>query len=308
MFTLIPVPIAVVDHRGTVVIANSCFNEVFAGVSSITSIPEHEVEVPGVGTFQLQTVPLNDLGFRIVYGSDVSSELQLRRQVRHLEKMAAVGRVVTDVAQELCGPLADIAGCASRLRSAEDLPPATREVAERALARTERAGAVIQSLLVLAGAGTRKSTEIDVNALVRSTLERHAGGTEIRNCDVFLDLDEHLPRAHGDSSQIEQVVESLLLRAEGTVSVPRKRRVIQVQTRFADGSIQLHITDNGSSEDGFELQNGIGLNVCAEIVRDHGGELYAWRKNGTGSTLTMELPVVTGHSTGRTGGRDQRRS
>ena len=307
MFTLIPVPIAVVDHRGNVVLANSCFNDVFNGITSIAAMP-HEVEVPGAGTFQVVSVPLNDVGFRIVYAADVSSEVQLRRQVRHLEKMAAVGRVVTDVAQELSVPLADIARCVS-LTSCSDLDREARELAHRAFASAERAGAVIQSLLVLAGAKTQTLTEIDVNALVRSTLERHASGAVIRNCDVFLDLDESLPRAHGDHTQIEQVVEALLLRAEAADPHPRRRRVVQVQTRLEDGNIQLHVTDNSAAGEGFELhREGIGLNVCAEIVRDHGGELYAWRKQGSGSTLTMELPVATGHSSGRPGGKDQTRS
>lgn len=304
MFTLIPIPIAVVDHRGNVVIANSCFNDTFAGVSNINALPQHEVEVPGSGTFQLQSLPLNDQGFRLLYASDISSEVQLRRQARHLEKMAAVGRVVTDVVQELTGPLGDIAACASLSRGRTDVDP---EEASRAFAQVERARAVIQSLLVLAGAAAPTSGEIDVNAIVRSTLERHAAGASVRNCEVFLDLDEHLPRTHGDASQIEQVVEALILRAEHAEFASRRGRIIQVQTRFSDGAIQLHVTDNGLTIGDVDVRDGLGLNVCAEIVRDHGGELYAWRKQGSGSTLTMELPVVTGHSTGWSGGRDQTR-
>ena len=37
---------------------------------------------------------------------------------------------------------------------------------------------------------------------------------------------------------------------------------------------------------------GLGLNTCAEIVKDHRGELYAWSTHGSGSTFTMELPVA----------------
>jgi signal transduction histidine kinase len=293
MFTLIPVPIAVVDSGGKVVIANSCFNEVFSGVSSISGMPEHELEVPGFGTLQLVTLPLNDCGLRLFYGLDVSNEIQLRRQVRHLEKMAAVGRVVTDVAQELTGPLEDVAGCAAVARRA-GLDPEAAKIAERAFASAQRAAAVIQSLLVLTAPGIAKSGEVDVNALVRSALERHAGGSSVRNCEVFLDLDDQLPKVPGDPVQIEQVIETLLIRAESAEPGTLRRRVIQIQTRTGEKSVQLHVSDNGVPRDGFEPeQSGIGLNVCAEIVREHGGELYAWRKHGSGSTLTMELPAVT---------------
>jgi CheY-like chemotaxis protein len=36
---------------------------------------------------------------------------------------------------------------------------------------------------------------------------------------------------------------------------------------------------------------GLGLTICAEIAKDHGGDLYAWSTYGRGSTFTLELPV-----------------
>jgi CheY-like chemotaxis protein len=36
---------------------------------------------------------------------------------------------------------------------------------------------------------------------------------------------------------------------------------------------------------------GLGLSICAEIVKDHGGELYAWNTYENGSTIILELPI-----------------
>jgi CheY-like chemotaxis protein len=53
--------------------------------------------------------------------------------------------------------------------------------------------------------------------------------------------------------------------------------------------------DNGAVRDVAQLfephEGGVGLNICSQIVKDHGGELYAWSAYGHGTTLTMELPV-----------------
>src|SRR5436190_6588123 len=112
MFALLPVPVAILDDRGRVLLSNSSFSETFPGTVNFPSGGQHEVQVAGRGTFKVQTLPLNDQGFLIVFATDVSDQAKLRKQITHLEKMAAVGRVLTGVAHELETPLADIASYA----------------------------------------------------------------------------------------------------------------------------------------------------------------------------------------------------
>src|SRR5947209_4527316 len=88
LFALIPVPVAIVDEGGRVVLANSAFSDLFPDISNIQSVPHHELEIPGRGLYELETVPLNDQGLKIIYATEITNEVQLRRQVVHLEKMA----------------------------------------------------------------------------------------------------------------------------------------------------------------------------------------------------------------------------
>ena len=111
LFALIPVPVAVVDSGGRVILSNSAFTDVFNGIQNLDSLPsQHELEVAGGATYELQTVPLNNQGMKIVYALEITNEVQLRRQAVHLEKMAAIGRLVSGVAHELNNPLAGILG------------------------------------------------------------------------------------------------------------------------------------------------------------------------------------------------------
>src|SRR5262245_42084084 len=87
LFALIPIPVAIVDKVGHISLSNSTFNDMFPALQNIQSIPHHELELPGRGTYDLEFVPLNDQGMQIVFGSDVTNEVQLRRQLVHLEKM-----------------------------------------------------------------------------------------------------------------------------------------------------------------------------------------------------------------------------
>src|SRR5437867_6639145 len=110
LFALIPVPVAIVDAAGGIVLANSAFSDLFQGIQNIQTIPQHELELSGRGTYELETIPLNDQGMKIVYATEITNEVQLRRQIVHMEKLAAIGRLVSGVAHELNNPLAGILG------------------------------------------------------------------------------------------------------------------------------------------------------------------------------------------------------
>src|SRR5262245_38132787 len=126
MFALLPVPVAITDHRGHVVLCNSCFTDVFQGVPSISTEPLHEMEISGRGVFRVHTLPLTDQGYQIVFATEVTDQVQMRKRVARLEKMAAVGRVVSGVANELETPLANIASYALLLEGAMLAPEAAQ--------------------------------------------------------------------------------------------------------------------------------------------------------------------------------------
>jgi len=304
MFALLPVPIAITDHRGRVILCNSCFTDVFQGMPNMPTDVQREVEVAGRGTFQVQTLPLTDQGYKIVFANDVSDQTQLRKRVASLEKMAAVGRVVTRVAAELETPLADIASYAF-LVERTSLTPEMRQIVHNLLEKAERAAHLVQSLSAI-GSVTPRTAPFDLNTVVRNVVElrRHRQGTDL---EVTLDLDLTLPRAIGDPSLIEQVVLTLLMNAEDSVAAIRPYvGMIDLRTCTRNDRIQLHVSDNGPARDALLIfepnEGGVGLNICAEIAKDHDGELYAWSSYDNGATLTLELPAYI-HETNPAGGR-----
>ena len=296
MFALLPVPVAIMDDRGRLLLANSSFSDTFQGLANISIDSQREIEVIGRGTFQIQALPLNEQGFKVVFATEVSDQARLHKQISHLEKMAAVGRVLTGVAHELGTPLADIASYAILMERA-NLTPEVRLMVGNMLTKAERATCLVQNLLTLAGITAPKRVSVDLNAVVRETLDRRGRRQRMGQFEVTLDLDSNLPKAVGDPAQIEQVVLALLINAEDSIADAQNRRPgsIQIRSCVRTGRIQLHVCDNGYGRDAAHIfesnENGVGLNICAEIVKDHGGELYAWSSYGGGSSLTLELPT-----------------
>jgi len=296
MFALLPVPVAITDDRGRVVLCNSCFTDIFQGIPVIPTIPLREVEIPERGTFRVKTLPLTDQGYQIVFAEEVGEQVQMRKRVARLEKMAAVGRVVSGVANELETPLADIASYAY-LVEREALAPEIRQVLGSLLARAERASHLVQSLNAIGGSTDMRRAMFDLNQIVCNAVDLRRHQQE-ELLDVVLNLDDDLPKGIGDPSLIEQVVLTLLMNAEdAATSNPDREGLIEIRTCIRNERIQLHVTDNGPSRDAtniFEpVDGGVGLNISAEIAKDHGGDLFAWNSYGGGATLTLELPIPT---------------
>ena len=306
LFVLIPVPVAIVEQDGRVVLANSAFTDLFQNIQNVQLLPQHELELPGRGTYELLTVPLNDQGLKIVYAAEVTNEVQLRRQMVHLEKMAAIGRLVSGVAHELNNPLAGILGYA-QLVSQSELDPQTQRMVEVVLSQAERAGKIVQNFLSLAAKTEPKRVAFDLNDTVRNVIQLREYQESVDNISVTTDLGEDLPFAWGDPHQMEQVVLNLIVNAEDALGDAHNRPgSIHVRTFVESGRIQMTVADNGGGIHARDMARifdpffttkaknrgtGLGLSICAEIVKDHGGELYAWSRYGSGSTFTLELPI-----------------
>jgi CheY-like chemotaxis protein len=164
------------------------------------------------------------------------------------------------------------------------------------LTRAERASHLVQSLSALGGV-TPRTNPFDLNTVVRNVVELRRGRQETE-IELTLDLDNNLPRTIGDPSLIEQVVLTLLINAEDSVANIRPQSgLISIRTCARNSRIQLHVSNNGPARDAARIfdpgEGGVGLNICAEIAKDHDGELYAWSSYNNGTTLTLELPLYS---------------
>ncbi len=106
-----------------------------------------------------------------------------------------------------------------------------------------------------------------------------------------------------DPLQIREVFNNILTNAHQSVS--NKKGKIEISERDdGKGSIEIGFKDNGMGIDKEDLERifepfftrkskgtGLGLTVCNELVKLHGGKIDIESKKGKGTTVTVSLPI-----------------
>jgi polar amino acid transport system substrate-binding protein len=167
---------------------------------------------------------------------------------------------------------------------------------------------IVEELKDFARQDTSSATEsVDINAVAQAAV-RLVDSTLRTDTTRFTAMyDPALPFVSGNSQRIEQVVINLLLNA--CQALPDRECGIFLATRYDQGSksVTLTLTDEGSGIAPEHLPHltdpffttkresggtGLGLSVSATIVKEHSGLLTFDSTPGSGTTVTLTLPIT----------------
>jgi two-component system NtrC family sensor kinase len=258
---------------------------------------------------------------------NMTERRRLEEQLMRSEKLSAIGQLVAGVAHELNNPLTSISGFTQLMLRDKTMPAQVHEDLTHIYTQAERAGKIVQNLLVFAREHKPQRLLVDLNDVLKSTLSLRAYQLRVDNIKVDLQLDPNLPQTVADPFQLQQVFLNLInnshqaivergdpgvltLRSVQTASVASENGATHVSTiRVSVGDTGVGISRANLNKifDPFYTTKpvgqgtGLGLSICFGIIQEHGGRIWAESEIGAGTTMFIELPLLAeatgvGHS------------
>ena len=250
------------------------------------------------------------------------------RQLYQAEKLASVGQLAAGVAHEINNPIGFIRSNLSTASSyVEDISKLSglvaggdaakiaaawkkgdmnfllddfRELLKESIAGADRVSRIVADLKAFSSIEQGQEERIDLNESIR-TVCNVAGNRIQQKAELTLELGE-LPPLLCRPSHINDLLLALLLNAIQAVG---EHGAIRIATALEGSQIRIDIADNGCGIPPEHLSRiydpffttrevgagtGLGLTVCRDIVRAHGGSIDVASRVGEGTTFTVRLP------------------
>lgn len=253
--------------------------------------------------------------------SVVIENSRVYQQMKDRDRLALLGQMAAGLAHEIRNPLGAIKGAAQLLAdpapegSPVDEPPA-REFIGIILEEVERLNRVVGSVLDLARPSDKAVLPVDVNGVVRRTLQVLSAEQSQEEIEITPSLASDLPRVAIDPEQLRQVLMNLIRNAMQAVQLKGKVNV-STRVRFGRGTrpghskgeaeafVEITVADTGPGISRTVLEKlflpffttkekgtGLGLAISQRIVQGAGGRIEVRSFEGKGSTFTVVLPAA----------------
>jgi PAS domain S-box-containing protein len=236
----------------------------------------------------------------LVVARDVSARVHLEAQLRHSQKMQAVGQLASGLAHDFNNLLTIISGYAETLTGRLKGDAEAAAALEEIVRASDQGAALTRRLLGFSRPSAMQRSAIDLSQVVRDN-EKMLRVMLGESVTLLLELSPTPAVVRADGGEIEQILVNLVSNARDALP---SGGTVRIATLARDERAVLVVHDNGSGiepalrerifEPFFTTKpgrgTGLGLYVVYSIVTGLGGEIELQTDSGAGTRIAVSLP------------------
>jgi hypothetical protein len=217
-----------------------------------------------------------------------------------MERLSVMGETSAIVAHELRNPLVAIGGFARNLTRSLAAGDPNRVAATIIVEEVGRMERIIGDLLDFIRPPKLLRQTLVVEDIVAQAVRKYRPRAEEAGIELLLDLQAAGVQADIHPGEIQQVVQNFLVNAIQALDGPGQ---VQVVSCGVEGGVKVAVIDNGPGFDPGLVEklhqpffstkptgSGLGLTICAQIIKAHGGILQAENLPQGGARFSFILP------------------
>ena len=241
---------------------------------------------------------------------DLKERLEMERRLKttqeqllQSEKLAAMGRLTSQIAHELNNPLYGIMNTLELMKTEISPGNNRRKILEMALSETVRLSELLHKMLTFSKPDQKEKQPVDINTILDEILLLHEKQFSENNIIIEIHLADGMPSVLASKNQLRQVFLNMFHNAGDAMP---DGGILTVKTAVEDGEIAIEISDNGIGINEKDIKNifdaffttkssvkgvGLGLSVCYGFIAEHGGDIQVTSEQGVGTCFKITLPV-----------------
>jgi len=264
---------------------------------------DHDISLTDGRRVSISTCPLGSEPGQILLLTDVTEVRKLQNRLNQHQRLAAMGEMAASLAHQIRTPLSSAILYASSLKQHQLSEAQRQHSSEKIIARLRHLEHVVNDMLLYARGGNPGSERFEVSSLfddLQSTLEAQLEVTQTGL--TVMDKTQGL----WITGNREMLLSAMVNLAVNAIQAMGQQGRIDIQiNKHKSSCVQIIFSDTGPgfSEQGIQQAfepfyttrkegTGLGLAVVEAIISAHGGEVSLASRPGSGSTFTIELPVI----------------